>query len=139
MVVVTCAIIEKDGKILLARRAPGKSLGGKWEFPGGKVKNGESPEECLKRELEEEFGIRTRVGKFITSNKHDYSHIAIDLVAFQTEYLSGDYILKDHDKIEWIKPDCLLNFDLAEADIPIAREVVDHARYNPRSRRRQGI
>jgi len=136
MVVVTCAIIEKDGKILIARRAPGKNLAGKWEFPGGKVEDGESPEECLKRELEEEFGIRTKVGKFITSNKHDYSHISIELFAFQTEYLSGNYILSDHDEIEWVRPDCLLNFDLAAADIPIAREVVDHARYNPRSRRR---
>ena len=136
MTVVTCAIIEKDGKILIARRAPGQKLAGKWEFPGGKVEDGESPEECLNRELEEEFGIRTKVGEFITSNKHQYSHISIELVAFQTEYLSGNYILNDHEKIEWVRPDDLLNFDLAEADIPIAREVVDHARYNPRSRRR---
>ena len=69
MTIVTCAIIEKDGKILIARRAEGQKLAGKWEFPGGKVEDGESPEECLKRELEEEFGIPTEVGEFITSTK----------------------------------------------------------------------
>ncbi len=69
MTTVTCAIIEKEGKILLARRAVGQKLAGKWEFPGGKVEDGESPEECLKRELEEEFGIQVEVGAFITSKK----------------------------------------------------------------------
>lgn len=59
---VPCAIIEKDGKILIARRAADQKLAGKWEFPGGKVEEGESPEECLKRELEEEFGIQDEVG-----------------------------------------------------------------------------
>ncbi len=62
MTTVTCAIIEKDGKILIARRASDQNLAGKWEFPGGKVEDGESPEECLKRELEEEFGIQVEVG-----------------------------------------------------------------------------
>ena len=56
MTTVTCAIIENNDKILIARRAKGQKLPGKWEFPGGKVEEGESPEECLKRELEEEFG-----------------------------------------------------------------------------------
>ena len=58
IVLVTDAVIEKDSKTLLARRAPDQKLSGKWEFLGGKVEDGESPEECLKRELEEEFGIK---------------------------------------------------------------------------------
>ncbi len=62
MITVTCAICEKDKKILIARRAADQKLAGKWEFPGGKVEDGESPEECLKRELEEEFGIQAEVG-----------------------------------------------------------------------------
>ena len=68
MTTVTCTIIENEGKILLARRAADQKLAGKWEFPGGKVEAGESPEECLKRELEEEFGIQVEVGEFITSS-----------------------------------------------------------------------
>ncbi len=63
MTTVTCAIIEREGKILIARRAADQKLAGKWEFPGGKVEAGESPEECLKRELEEEFGIQVEVGR----------------------------------------------------------------------------
>ncbi len=67
MISVTCAIIENGGKILIARRAADQKLAGKWEFPGGKVADGESPEECLKRELEEEFGIQADVGELIPS------------------------------------------------------------------------
>ena len=70
---VTCALIESEGKILIARRAADQKLAGKWEFPGGKVEDKESPEECLKRELEEEFGIQVEVGEFIASNTNHYS------------------------------------------------------------------
>ena len=66
MTTVTCAIIESENKILIARRAVGQKLAGKWEFPGGKVEDGESPEECLKRELEAEFRIQAEVGEYIT-------------------------------------------------------------------------
>ncbi len=120
MTIVTCTIIEKEGRILIARRAADQKLAGKWEFPGGKVEDGESPEECLKRELEEEFGIQAEVGEFICSNKHHYDHISIELMAFRVKYISGEFTLTDHDTIEWVAPEELLNYDLAEADIPIA-------------------
>ena len=123
MTTVTCAIIENNGKILIARRAQDQKLAGKWEFPGGKVEDGESPEECLKRELEEEFGIQAEVGEFITSNTHHYDHISIELFAFHVKYISGDFTLTDHDIIEWVAPAELLNYDLAEADVPIAQVV----------------
>lgn len=125
MISVTCAIIERDGKILIARRGEGQKLAGKWEFPGGKVEDGESPEECLKRELVEEFGIQVKVEEFITSNKHHYDHISIELLAFHTKYISGTFTLTDHDEIKWVQPADLLDYDLAEADIPIAREVIN--------------
>ena len=120
MITVTCAIIEKDDKILIARRAKGQKQEGKWEFPGGKVEDGESPEACLKRELEEEFSIQTEVGEFICSNKHHYGYISIELLAYRTKYVSGSFTLIDHDEIKWVNPEALLNFDLAEADVPIA-------------------
>ncbi len=120
MITVTCAIIEKNGKSLIARRATDQKLAGKWEFPGGEVEEGESLEECLKRELEEEFGIQAEVGEFITVNKHHYDHISIELLAFQATYISGSFTLIDHDQIEWVSPSELLDYDLAEADIPIA-------------------
>ena len=120
MTTVTCAIIDNEGKILIARRAKGQKLAGKWEFLGGKVEDGESPEVCLKRELVEEFGIQVEVGEFICSNKHHYDHISIELMAFRTKHISGEFMLSDHDTIEWVAPEELLNYDLAEADIPIA-------------------
>jgi 8-oxo-dGTP diphosphatase len=125
MTKVTCAIIEYKGKILIARRAPDHRLAGKWEFPGGKVKYGETPEECLKRELEEEFGIKVEVGEYISSNRKSFSHISIELMAFQTRYLAGSFILADHDEVKWIKPEELLNYDLTEADVKIARDVMN--------------
>ena len=124
MILVTCAIIEKEGKILIARRAHDQKLAGKWEFAGGKVEKGESPEECLERELEEEFGIQVEVGEFITSNNHRYDHISMELMAFRVKYISGEFTLTDHDKIEWVAPGELLNYDLAEADIPIAEKLI---------------
>ena len=66
---VAAAIIEKDGKILIAKRKKGSSLAGKWEFPGGKIEPGESPEECLKREMKEEFDIEALAGDFFCSSK----------------------------------------------------------------------
>jgi len=70
MVKVTAAIIEKDGKVLIARRRKGSHLEGKWEFPGGKIEQKETPEECLKRELNEEFGIEAQIDEFICSNRY---------------------------------------------------------------------
>jgi len=104
MTIVTCAIIENSGQILIARRASDQKLAGKWEFPGGKVEDGESSEECLKRELEEEFRIQAEVGEFIARNKHHYDHISIELLAFHATYVSGSFTLVDHDRIEWVKP-----------------------------------
>ena len=69
---VTAAIIVKNEKVLTARRRPGIHLAGYWEFPGGKVKDGEAPEDCLARELQEEFHISTKVGPFFGENLYDY-------------------------------------------------------------------
>ena len=76
---VSGACLEKDGKILIARRKTGDNLAGKWEFPGGKLEPGETPEACLKRELKEEFGVETRIGEFICASKFEYKHLPIEL------------------------------------------------------------
>ena len=119
MIRVTAAIIQKDNKILIAQRRKDKNLGLKWEFPGGKIDKNETPEECLSRELKEEFGIKTKVGKFITNSIYKYPNIEIDLMAYYVEYLDGEFKLIDHERIEWVSKDNLKEFDFAEADIPI--------------------
>lgn len=125
MIPVTAAILEKDGKILLARRKKGESLEFMWEFPGGKIEPGESPQQCLMRELMEEFNIITEVGRYICQSEYQYQHICISLQAYHTTYVSGQLTLKDHDMAEWVNPEDLLSYNLAPADIPIARIVAD--------------
>ncbi|MGD9581549.1 MAG: (deoxy)nucleoside triphosphate pyrophosphohydrolase [Vampirovibrionia bacterium] len=125
---VTAAIIEKDAKILIARRKKGDKMQYKWEFPGGKIKQNESPEACLKRELFEEFAIYVCVKEYVCSSNYVYPHIAIELMAYRVEYISGEFKLTDHDLIEWLTPDQLLNYDLAEADIPVAKTIIESYR-----------
>lgn len=117
---VTAAIMFKDGHVLIARRAPGEKHEGGWEFPGGKVEAGETPEECLKRELYEEFGIDTEVKEFIISSLYEYAQGAIRLLAYQVDIRKGDFQLRVHDRYAWVRVDELLNYELLPADVPIA-------------------
>ena len=83
MINVTAAIIDRNGKILLVKRSSKSSLPNKWEFPGGKVELGETPEDCLARELYEEFGIIVDVGNFIAESVYQYDKKTVRLMAFQ--------------------------------------------------------
>lgn len=123
MIVVTAAVIEKDAKILAARRGRGKHLEGFWEFPGGKLEAGETPEQCLARELAEEFGIESRVGEFIGESVFDYGGKIIRLIAYQVVHLSGEFQLEDHDEIRWLSLNELGDIMWAPADIPLLEPV----------------
>lgn len=119
-ITVTCAIIRRNGAVLIARRKKG-AMAGKWEFPGGKVEQGETPEESLAREMKEEFNVSVRVGSFLAESLHSYKNFSIRLLAYETELLSSDLYLSDHDEVRWVLPGDLLSHDLAAADIAIAR------------------
>ena len=119
-VIVTAAVIKKDNKILIAKRKKGH-LENKWEFPGGKLEPNETPEGCLKRELSEEFGIETKIGKLLATSIHEYAHIKIKLMAYEVDYISGEFILNDHKEIKWVNTEDLLIYDFASADIPIVK------------------
>lgn len=121
MMVVTAAIIFNQSKILITRRSAKKHLAGFWEFPGGKIEENETPEECLKRELIEELGIIVKVGAFFMENQHKYEEKEILLKAFFCELISGEIILNDHDMILWIEKSELENYQFAPADIPIIK------------------
>lgn len=116
---VACAIIECGGLVLAARRSAAMSLPLKWEFPGGKIDPGETPEECLKRELMEEMGICIRIGKRLPACTHHYRSFSITLHPFRCEIESGDIVLHEHAAISWLPPDKLLTLDWAEADLPV--------------------
>ena len=95
----------------------------KWEFPGGKIENNETPEQCLKRELKEEFDIDVSVGEYLGSNIYHYDHISIELLAYRTFWEGGDINLKDHDDFKWASLKQLDNYDFAPADIPFVNKL----------------
>ncbi len=125
---VTAALIVKDGRILAARRAPGKHLEGYWEFPGGKLEKHETPEDCLERELAEEFSISSRVGAFIGESVYDYGEKVVRLLGYEVEHTAGDFELVDHDELRWLNIDQLIDVKWAPADIPLVEQYEVRAR-----------
>jgi 8-oxo-dGTP diphosphatase len=124
---VTAAIIFKNNYVLLTRRSIDQSLGGYWEFPGGKMENNETPQECLERELSEELGVGATAGKIICESVYEYDHGVIKLLAIETKIESENFFLSVHDKIEWVQLEDLMNYKLAPADIPIAKTIIENS------------
>jgi 8-oxo-dGTP diphosphatase len=120
---VTAAIITRDRKVLIARRGPGEKLAGSWEFPGGKVEDGESLQDCLVREMREELGVTVVVGEVVAETEYHYAHGAFRLVGLRTSLIDGEFKLTVHDRIEWVPTEDLLSYALLPADLPIAQRV----------------
>ena len=120
---VTAAIIRKGDKFLIAKRGKGKHLEGMWEFPGGKVEFSETPEECLKRELEEEFGVISRINSFVAESVFNYGDKTIRLLGYNVEYISGEFKLNAHEEIRWISTNEFDKFNFAPADLPLVRKI----------------
>ncbi len=133
---VTAAIVRHSGRILLARRPPGGHLAGRWEFPGGKIEEGESPEACLARELGEEFGVGCAVGEFVAASRFAYDDFDIELLAYEVELRSEQLAPSAHDQIRWVPPGELTSFDLAPADVPIAEAIASSAAQPAAARKR---
>ncbi len=98
-------------------------MAGKWELAGGKIEEGETPEQCLAREMKEEFGIRVRVGRFLGAIVHTYDRGDIELMAYEVEHLGGEITLTVHDQIRWVLPDEIDESELADADVPLLRKI----------------
>ncbi len=123
--VVTAAVIWDDsGRVLIAQRKRGQQLGLKWEFPGGKAEIGETLEECLEREIQEEMGIKIAVAGRVVMVDQKYPNLDIRLCAMKAEIVAGDMNLKDHEKILWVDPRELLAVDLTPADQEIAKALI---------------
>lgn len=125
MIQVTCAIILKDGKILVTQRSESMKLPLKWEFPGGKLEEGENEVDCIIREIKEELNIDIRITKPLTPQVHDYGTFKINLIPFLAEYVSGEIILAEHQAYKMLDQSKLKELDWAEADIEIVNEVVN--------------
>ncbi|TCD48789.1 (deoxy)nucleoside triphosphate pyrophosphohydrolase [Chlorobium sp. N1] len=119
---VVCAIVERDGRFLIARRPEGRPLGGLWEFPGGKVEPGETPRQALHRELMEEMRIRVEILAPLTPVEHAYPDFSLRLVPFRCSLVSGEPVLAEHDDLAWISCDMLSSYRFPEADLPVLEE-----------------
>lgn len=121
-ILVVAALIKKNNNVLIARRSTGdENVLGKWEFPGGKVEPNETEEHAIEREIKEEFELDIKANKYITNNVCEYPTKIVDLRLYECEYISGEFKLHDHSEYKWVNINELLNYDLAPADIPLAK------------------
>ena len=113
---VTAGILWRDGHVLLALRRPGKHMGGKWEFPGGKIEPGETPEESLARELEEELDVQAHVGEFLCCVHYEGDGVSLELMVYRVDHFEGTPALREHQEIRWVSPRELRLYELADSD-----------------------
>ena len=127
--VVAGLILRGDGparEVLICQRSPDKPMGLKWEFPGGKVEPGESPEEALGRELDEELGIRAKIGREITAIRHNYRNGgAIHIQFFAVESFTGELRNQVFHAMQWSTLERLPDYDFLEADLTLIRELAN--------------
>jgi len=124
MIDVTAAIIGRDGKYLISQRKGG-TFDGKWEFPGGCVENDETPEQCLRRELEEELEIDSVIGDFFAESVHDYGHKKVRITSYFVKHFSGKILPKVHYEHRWVSPNEIRNYDFIEADKPFIDKLMN--------------
>ena len=115
-----CGVVCEAGRYLVARRKPGGTQGGKWEFPGGKQEPGESPEECLVREFLEELSVPVSVGKLLSVVSFANGSKSYRLEAWETTLLGRDFLLAEHQELRWVTLGELGDLDLSDSDRQVA-------------------
>ncbi len=119
MIDVTCAIIIKDNKILVTQRSEKMNLPLKWEFPGGKIEENETAEECILREIKEELNIEIKIIRKLEFRSYNYNIITITLIPFIADFVKGEIILSEHKDYKWLNLEELKNLEWAAADIAV--------------------
>ena len=123
--VVAAVMRDAEGRIFLARRKQLLDCGGLWEFPGGKIEPGETPQHALERELHEEFGIRSRCGAFVAAHIFEYPTKTIELAAYFVTVEADTFKPSDHDRIRWFAPNDIDPKTLAPADRLLLKTIVE--------------
>lgn len=127
LLVVACALLDQDGRVLIAQRPEGKALAGLWEFPGGKVETGEAPEVTLIRELQEELGITVKEPCLapLTFASFGYPDFHLLMPLYVCRRWEGVIIAREHQALKWVRPNELRNFPMPPADEPLIPALID--------------
>ena len=127
MLVVAVALIDPDGRVLLAQRPEGKAMAGLWEFPGGKVEPGERPEASLIRELDEELGIETRAACLapLAFASHAYEHMHLLMPLYACRRWWGTPVPREGQALRWVRPRAMRDLPMPPADEPLVAHLID--------------
>lgn len=127
LLVVACALVDADGRVLIAQRPEGKQLAGMWEFPGGKVEPGETPEECLVRELHEELGIETKTACLapLTFASHAYEDFHLLMPLYVCRRWDGQVMPREGQELAWVRANKLRDYPMPPADIPLIPPLIE--------------
>ena len=119
--VAACALVDPDGRVLLAQRPEGKPMAGLWEFPGGKVETGETPEQTLIRELEEELGIVVKEACLapLTFASHGYPEFHLLMPLYICRRWDGMVTAREGQQLAWVRPNRLRDYPMPPADVPL--------------------
>ena len=120
---VVGAVFHDGERFLACRKKPGKPLEGHWEFPGGKIEPGETPEQALAREIREELNLIAEVGQKVTTTTYEYEFATIELTTFYCTLVDGDLRLTDHDDTKWVTSTEAAHLAWAPADIPAVEAI----------------
>ena len=119
---VAAAVIRKDDKIFATQRGYGDLKGG-WEFPGGKIEDGETPQEALKREIEEELDTEILVGELIDTIEYDYPNFHLSMDCFWCEIVEGKLVLKEHEAARWLDRKTIDDVEWLPADVTLVGKI----------------
>ena len=127
VLVAACALVDADGRVLIAERPPGKAMAGLWEFPGGKVEPGERPEDTLIRELSEELGITVREACLapLTFASHSYPGFDLLMPLYVCRRWEGQPRAREGQELSWVRPQRLRDYAMPPADVPLIPHLID--------------
>ena len=130
LLVAACALLDRDGRVLIAKRPAGKALAGLWEFPGGKVEPGETPEQALQRELREELAVEPCLECFqpVAFASHAYDDFHLLMPLYLCRRWDGFVAPQEGQEVAWAYPDALRGYPMPPADTPLVEELCDRMR-----------